>query len=241
MKIYQVESYEEMSKKAADVIAAHMIRKPESVLGLATGSTPIGTYQTLIEKNRENAVDFSHITTFNLDEYLGLPAQNDQSYRYFMENNLFNHVNIEKDNINFLDGMAEDPIAECKRYEERIRDAGGIDLQLLGLGHNGHIAFNEPGDRFERETFVVELTQSTIEANKRFFASEDEVPRKALTMGIGTIMGARAILVIVSGEEKAKTVRDVVCGPIIPQVPASILQLHPDVTFVGDAGACSLL
>lgn len=241
MQMYQVETYEEMSTKAADIIASHMILKPDSTLGLATGSTPVGTYQSLIEKTNKGTIDFSQITSFNLDEYVGLPTQNDQSYRYFMDDNLFNHVNIAESNINFLNGMAEDIEAECKRYENRIREVGGIDLQLLGLGHNGHIAFNEPSDRFEAETFMVELTQRTIEANTRFFASEEEVPRKALTMGIGTIMAARNILIIVSGAEKAEAVREVIQGPITPQVPASILQLHPSVIFIGDASACSLL
>ena len=241
MQIYQVETYEEMSKKAADIIAAHMVLKPDMTLGLATGSTPVGTYKALIEKYHQGTIDFSQITTFNLDEYVGLPAQNDQSYRYFMEDNLTNHINIPETNINFLNGMTNDPVAECTHYENSIREAGGIELQLLGLGHNGHIAFNEPSDHFERKTTLVELTQSTIEANTRFFALESDVPRKALSMGIGTIMAARNILIIVSGEEKAKAVRDVICGPVTPQVPASILQFHPSVIFIGDAGACSLL
>lgn len=241
MQIIQTKTYEDMSQKAANIIAAQIIIKPESVLGLATGSSPIGTYQSLIERYQAGDIDFSGIKTFNLDEYVGLPVENDQSYRYFMEDNLFNHVNIEEQNVNFLSGMAEDIQAECTRYEERIKELGGIDLQLLGMGHNGHIAFNEPCDHFAPRTFEVALTQSTIEANKRFFASEDDVPRKALTMGIGTIMKARKVVVVVSGAEKAAMLKQAIEGPVTPQIPASILQLHADVSYVVDEAAASAL
>lgn len=241
MQIHKLDSYEEMSRKAANIIAAQMILNPQSVLGLATGSSPIGTYQSLIERYEAGDIDFSQTQSFNLDEYVGLPANNDQSYRYFMEDNLFNQVNIKVSQIGFLNGMADDLVAECQAYERRIQASGGIDLQLLGIGHNGHIAFNEPSDHFERETFCVQLTPRTIEANTRFFSSADEVPRTALTMGIGTIMSARKIVVVVSGAEKAEAVHQAIKGPITPEVPASILQLHPNVTYVGDSEAMSLL
>lgn len=241
MQIIEARSYDDMSRRAANVIAAQINLKQDSVLGLATGSSPVGTYRSLIERYQAKEIDFAHIKTFNLDEYVGLSPESDQSYRYFMESNLFNHVNIIEDNINFLNGVANDLTAECVRYENRIEELGGIDLQLLGMGHNGHIAFNEPSDRFERATFPVELTQSTIEANKRFFASEDEVPRRALTMGIGTIMQARVIVVVVSGTEKAHIVERALNGPICPEVPASILQLHGNVIFIGDTDALALL
>ena len=241
MRIYHTSSYEEMSTKAADVIASQIILKPDSVVGLATGSSPIGTYQSLIEKYRANTLDFSDVSTFNLDEYVGLGQNHEQSYRFFMEENLFKEVNISQKKINFLNGMATDTHAECMRYEDAIEAAGGIDLQLLGIGHNGHIAFNEPSTAFARDTFKVELTPRTIKANTRFFASESEVPRFALTMGIRAIMSARMIIVVVSGSDKAEALRDAIAGPITPQVPASILQLHKNVVFVGDKQALSLL
>lgn len=241
MQIIKADTYEEMSRRAANIIAAQITFNQESVIGLATGSSPIGAYQSLIERYQIGDLDFSRLKTFNLDEYVGLPAENEQSYRYFMEDNLFNHVNIKAENINFLSGMARDLEAECARYEKRINDLGGIDLQLLGVGPNGHIAFNEPSDRFERVTFIEELTQSTIEANKRFFTSGDEVPRRALTMGIGTIMKARRIVMIVSGSTKASIIEKAINGPICPEVPASILQLHRNVTILGDKEAMALL
>lgn len=232
-----MDNYEEMSQKTASIIASQIILKPDSVMGFATGSSPVGTYQSLIKRYHDGDVDFSQVKTFNLDEYVGLPSSNDQSYRYFMEDNLFNHVNLKPENIDFLQGMASDTREECQRYEKAIKDCGGIDLQLLGIGHNGHIAFNEPSECFERETFCVELTESTIDANQRFFASREEVPTKALTMGIATIMRARKIVIIVSGSEKAEITKEAFSGAIIPAVPASILQLHPDVTLVGDEAA----
>lgn len=241
MQIYKTLSYEDMGKKAASIIASQIVFKPNSVIGLATGSTPISAYQTLVKLCNEGMLDFSQVRTFNLDEYVGLPASNEQSYRYFMEDNLFNHVNINPNNIDFLQGTATDLQQECKRYEAAIEAQGGIDLQLLGVGHNGHIAFVEPNDYYENTTFLANLTPRTIEANKRFFASAEEVPREALTMGIGSIMRARKILFIATGSDKAEIVKAAVTGPITPQVPASILQLHADVTLVGDQEALSLL
>lgn len=237
MRIIKADNYREMSKKAANIIAAQITLKPDSVLGLATGSSPIGTYEELIKKYDNGEIDFSAIKTVNLDEYKGLPRTNDQSYYYFMNEHLFDHVNIDKENTHVPNGMVEDPAEECKNYEQLIKDLGGVDLQLLGLGHNGHIGFNEPSDHFEKAMFCVDLQESTIEANKRFFASIDEVPRQAFTMGIGTIMRARKIVVIVSGADKAAIVKEAFTGPVTSKVQGSILQFHPDVTVICDADA----
>ena len=239
MRILKVKNYDEMSKKAAAVIAAQIVAKPDSVLGLATGSTPIGTYQYLVKKYQERELDFSGIKTANLDEYKGLTKENDQSYYYFMNTNLFQHVNIDMNNTNIPNGMAEDADAECSRYEEVIKELGGVDLQLLGLGHDGHIGFNEPEDHFAKQTHCVDLTEMTIEANKRFFASADDVPKQAFTMGIGTIMRARKVLMIVSGKDKAAILKEALYGPVTPQVPASILQFHPDAIVIADEDALS--
>ncbi|MEG0292348.1 MAG: glucosamine-6-phosphate deaminase [Anaerovoracaceae bacterium] len=239
MKIVVTKNYKEMSRKAATYIGAQMIQKSDSVLGLATGSTPIGTYEQLVAWFKNGELDFSKITTFNLDEYRNLPRTNDQSYYYFMHDNLFNHVNIDEDNVHVLNGMEADAQKECADFEEMIDNHGGIDLQLLGLGHNGHIGFNEPCDEFIKKTHCVDLTETTIDANKRFFDSIDDVPKQAYTMGIETIMKAKKIVVVVSGEDKAETVRDSFFGPITPKVPASILQLHGDVTIVCDEAAYS--
>lgn len=239
MQIIKTSDYKDMSRKAANIISAQIIMKPDCVLGLATGSTPIGTYEDLIGKYKSGDLDFSRVSSVNLDEYKGLPRDNDQSYYYFMHDHLFNHVNIDPACTNVPNGMEPDADAECARYEALIRSLGGVDLQLLGLGHNGHIGFNEPADVFDKETHCVDLQPSTIEANKRFFASADDVPRQAYTMGIKTIMNAKKILVVVSGEDKADIVRDAFFGPVTPHVPASILQMHPDVTIVGDAAALS--
>ena len=239
MKIYKAADYNEMSRKAANIIASQVIMKPDCVLGLATGSTPIGTYERLVELYEEGDLDFSDVKTVNLDEYKGLPRTNDQSYYYFMHDNLFDKVNIDPANTNLPDGMEPDSDQECARYEDLIRSLGGVDLQLLGLGHNGHIGFNEPADAFDKETHCVDLQESTIEANKRFFASADEVPKQAYTMGIGTIMRAKKILIVVSGEDKADIVAKAFFGPVTPAVPASILQMHGDVTLVADAAALS--
>ena len=237
MKIYKAKDYKDMSRKAANIISAQVIMKPNCVLGLATGSTPIGTYDQLVEWYNKGDLDFSEVTTVNLDEYNGLPRTNDQSYYYFMHQHLFDRVNIDPERTNVPNGMEPDAEKECGRYEELIRSLGGVDLQLLGLGHNGHIGFNEPGEAFEKETHCVDLTESTIEANKRFFASADDVPKQAYTMGIKTIMQAKKILIVVNGENKADIVERAFFGPVTPEVPASILQLHNDVTLVGDEAA----
>lgn len=239
MRIYKTKDYEAMSRKAASVIAAQVVAKPDCVLGLATGSTPIGAYKKLIEWYEKGDLDFSQVTTVNLDEYKGLPRENDQSYYYFMNENLFDHVNINKERTFLPDGTEADSEKACKAYEEIVRSVGGADLQLLGMGHNGHIGFNEPADYFPKETHCVDLAESTIQANKRFFASEAEVPRQAYTMGIGTIMSAKKILIVISGADKAETVKKAFFGPVTPQVPASILQLHPDVVVVADEAALS--
>lgn len=237
MKIYKAKDYKDMSRKAANIISAQVIMKPNCVLGLATGSTPIGTYDQLVEWYNKGDLDFSEVTTVNLDEYKGLPRTNDQSYYYFMHQHLFDRVNIDPERTNVPNGMEPDAEKECGRYEELIRSLGGVDLQLLGLGHNGHIGFNEPGEAFEKETHCVDLTESTIEANKRFFASADDVPKQAYTMGIKTITQAKKILIVVNGENKADIVERAFFGPVTPEVPASILQLHNDVTLVGDEAA----
>lgn len=239
MRIYKASDYEDLSRIAANIIASQVVMKPDCVLGLATGSTPIGTYKKLVEKYENGDLDFSEVKTVNLDEYKGLPRENDQSYYYFMHDNLFDHVNVKPENTNLPDGTEPDADKECKNYEALIASLGGQDLQLLGLGHNGHIGFNEPADTFAKETHCVDLQERTIEANKRFFASADEVPKQAYTMGIGTIMQAKKILVVVSGEDKADTVAKAFFGPITPQVPASVLQLHSDVILVADEAALS--
>ena len=241
MKIYCMEDYQQMSRKAASVLAAQVIQKPTSVLGLATGSTPIGMYKNLVEWHKNGDLDFSQVHTVNLDEYVGLEPTHDQSYRYFMQDNLFNHINVIPENTNVPNGLAADPAAEGKRYDELIASLGGIDIQVLGMGHNGHIGFNEPCDHFPLGTHDVDLTESTISANARFFASMDEVPKKAITMGIQSIMNARQILVVVNGEGKADIVQKAFVGPVTPWVPASILQLHPNVVLVGDKAALSKL
>lgn len=241
MRVIRAKDYWDMSRKAANVLSAQVILKPNSVLGLATGSSPVGTYQQLIEWYKKGDIDFSQVTTINLDEYCGLAPDAPQSYRYFMEHNLFQHINIRPENTHVPNGLEPDAEKECARYEALIEQHSGIDMQLLGIGHNGHIGFNEPGTAFETSTHRVALTRSTIEANKRFFASEDEVPRYAYTMGIRSIMQAMRILIIVSGEDKAQIVKETFTGPVTPSVPASVLQLHNNVTLVGDEGALSLL
>lgn len=239
MLIYKTPDYSAMSLKAADILSAQIILNPGSVLGMATGSTPEGLYRHLAERYRAGTLDFSGITTINLDEYIGLPPDHPQSYHYFMRTNLLDHVNVPAENTHVPDGLEPDEARECSRYEAVIQAAGGVDLQLLGMGLNGHIGFNEPGDCFPLDTHSVTLTDSTIQANKRFFEREADVPRRAYTMGIGTIMRARSILVVVSGEAKAQAVRDAFFGPVTPRVPASILQLHPNVTLVADSAALS--
>ncbi len=241
MKVLKTRDYEDMSRKAANIIGAQVTMKPNCVLGLATGSSPIGTYKELIARYNNGDLDFSNATSVNLDEYKGLSGDHDQSYRYFMNHNFFDHVNIPKERTFVPDGTEPDADKACSAYNAIIKSVGGIDLQLLGLGHNGHIGFNEPTDCFPPVTHCVDLTESTIEANKRFFASVDDVPKQAYTMGIQNIMLARKIVVVVSGADKADILKKVVEGPITPQVPASILQLHPDVTIVADEAAASKL
>lgn len=241
MRIYREKDYNAMSRRAAAVIAAQIVSKPDCVLGLATGSSPVGAYQQLVKWYEQGDLSFAEVRSVNLDEYYGLSPDHDQSYRYFMQSNLFDHVDIAPENTNVPDGLAKDPTAECLRYERKAAELGYADLQLLGLGRNGHIGFNEPCDCFPVATHLVDLTESTIEANARFFASADDVPKQALTMGVGTIMKARKILIVASGADKADAVWKAFAGPITPEVPASILQLHPDVTLVADEGALSKL
>ena len=239
MRIVRAKDYEDMSRKAGNIMAAQVVAKPDCVLGLATGSTPIGAYKRLIEGYEAGDLDFSQVKTYNLDEYRGLPGDHDQSYRYFMNVNLFDHVNIDKANTHVPDGLAEDYEAACAEYDAAVA-AGGQDLQLLGIGNNGHIGFNEPGDAFVKGTHCVDLTESTIQANSRLFDSIDDVPRQAYTMGIGTIMAAKMVLVMANGEVKAQAVHDMIYGPITPSCQASILQLHPNVVVVADEAALSL-
>lgn len=239
MRIIKTEDYARMSRAAANLISAQIISKPNCVLGLATGSSPVGTYKQLIEWYEKGDLDFSEVTSVNLDEYKGLSADNDQSYRYFMNTNLFDHVNIDKARTYVPNGLEPDSDKACSEYDEIVAATGGVDLQLLGLGHNGHIGFNEPCEEFPKGTHCVDLTQSTIDANTRFFESVDMVPKQAYTMGIKTIMSAKKIVVVVSGADKADIVQKAFFGPVTPMVPASILQLHPDVTVVVDAAAAS--
>ena len=232
MKFITVKNYEELSRMAANIIASQVVVKPDCVLGLATGSSPVGAYKKLIEKCSAGDLDFSPVTTVNLDEYVGLTGDNDQSYRYFMNDNLFNHINIDKANTYVPDGCAEDYDAECELYDNRVKELGGIDLQLLGIGMDGHIGFNEPDEFFVGPTHVVDLDESTIKANARFFESEADVPRKAVTMGMMSIMQAKKVLLVANGAAKKEILEKSFFGPITPEVPASILQLHPDVTVI---------
>ena len=241
MKIIRTKNYEDMSRKAAAIIAAQVVHNPECVLGLATGGTPVGTYKNLVEWYNNGDIDFSAIHTVNLDEYRALPVEHPESYWSFMHRNLFNHVNIKPENINLPDGNNMDAAAECARYDAVIASMGGVDLQLLGIGHDGHIGFNEPCDEFVKGTHKVELTQMTIDANARFFESEELVPRSAYTMGTGTIMNAKKVLMIAAGKDKAAILKKAFFGPVTPQVPASILQMHPNFVLVADEDALSLI
>ena len=241
MKIIRAKDYKDMSRKAANIISAQVIMKPNCVLGLATGGTPVGAYAQLVDWYNKGDLDFSEVTTVNLDEYRGLPKEHPESYWSFMHKNLFDKVNIRPEAIHLPDGTNPDAADACKKYNEIIHSVGGIDLQLLGLGPNGHIGFNEPADAFVKGTNKVALTASTIDANARFFASRDDVPTHAYTMGIGSIMKAKRILLVVNGEKKAQAVKDCFFGPIKPQAPGSILQLHPDFTLVADEAALSLV
>lgn len=241
MKIIVTNSYDEMSRKAALTVASHIILRPYSVLGLATGDTPLGMYRKLIDFYNDGDIDFTEIKTFNLDEYYGLSRLDPQSYHNYMMENLFKHINIKNHNINIPDGMAQSIEEECKNYEEKIKNSGGIDLQILGIGRNGHIGFNEPDVKFEGTTHLVELDEDTIKANARFFESIEKVPTRAISMGIKTIMHARKILLLAHGKEKAQAIYKAVEGKITPEVPASVLQLHPDVTLIMDKEAASYL
>lgn len=232
MNIIKALDYNDMSRKAANVISAQVILKPTCVLGLATGSTPIGTYKQLIEWYHKGDLDFQRVKSVNLDEYCGLSSDNNQSYRYFMNNYFFSHININLDNTYVPNGLATDLEEECNRYDSLIYQLGGIDLQLLGIGMNGHIGFNEPDIRFEKTTHIVNLDDSTISANARFFNTIEEVPQKAITMGIKSIMHAKKVLLIAGGPEKEEIIKKALYGPITPDVPASILQLHPDLTVI---------
>lgn len=237
MKLIRCRDYAQMSRQAANLIAAQILIKPDSVLGLATGSSPIGAYQNLVEMYKNGDLNFSDVRTVNLDEYIGLDPENDQSYAYFMRDHLFDHVNIDPANTHIPSGTNFDADDECLRYDRLIRSLGGVDLQLLGLGPNGHIGFNEPGDAFPKGTHRVELTQATIQANKRFFESEVDVPRAAYTMGIRDIMQAKRVVMVVSGGSKAEVVKKAFFGPVTPFVPASILQLHKKFTLIADEAA----
>ena len=239
MKIIRAKDYNDMSRKAANIISAQVILKPDSVLGLATGSSPIGIYEQLIKWYNKGDVDFGGCTTFNLDEYRGLTPDHDQSYHYFMHKNFFDAVNVPAERINLPDGAQLDAERECKRYDAAIKAAGGIDLQLLGIGHDGHIGFNEPCDHFPVMTHEVKLTDMTREANKRFFNSIDEVPTAAITMGVGTVMAAKKIVMVITGADKADILYKVFFGPVTPEVPGSILQFHPDVTLICDEAAAA--
>jgi len=241
MRIIVVDNYEEMSKKAAMMIASQVMLKPDSVLGLATGDTPLGMYKELVLLYKKSELEFKEVTTFNLDEYYGLNRENPQSYYSYMINNLFNYIDIKKENINVLSGMAKDVDAVCSEYEGKIKEAGGIDMQVLGIGGNGHIGFNEPDVNFEAETHLVNLDEETIEANSRFFDSVEDVPVKALSMGIKTIMNSKKIILLANGISKATSIERAIKGKISPNVPASILQLHNDVTIILDKEAASRL
>ncbi|WP_315117290.1 glucosamine-6-phosphate deaminase [uncultured Clostridium sp.] len=240
MKIIKVKDYKELSRKASNILASQLILKPKSVLGLATGSTPIGTYEELIHLYNEGVISFSNVITFNLDEYCGLKSNDINSYCNFMKTKLFNHVDIREENIHIPNGVTKDIQKECEDYEKEIKKFGGIDIQLLGIGKNGHIGFNEPNLKFQSKTFLVNLDEDTIKANSRFFNSIEDVPRQAISMGIKTIMNSKKILLLANGEEKGEILYRAIYGDIIPQVPASILQLHPDVTIIVDekAGSC---
>jgi len=241
IQLYVTEDYRKLSQKAAQVVAEQIQKKPEAVIGFATGGTPMGLYEELIGKYNQGEIDFSGITTFNLDEYVGLTREHPQSYYHFMWENLFSKVNVKKENIHFPLGIFTDATAVCRQYEAQIEATGGIDLQILGIGTNGHIGFNEPADTFEISTHLVDLADETIEANARFFGDKAEVPRKAITMGVGSIMKAKSILLLASGKNKAEAVSHIYSGFVDPKVPASVLQLHPKVTLVVDKEAAQLI
>ena len=241
MRLIRAKDYQDASRKVANIISAQVILKPDCVLGLATGSSPVGAYQQMIKWCDKGDVDFSQTKTVNLDEYVGLAADHDKSYAYFMRKNFFDGINIDQKNTNLPNGLELDAAKECARYDKVIADLGGVDLQLLGIGANGHIGFNEPAEQFSVGTNRVDLTASTIAANSRFFENESMVPRQAYTMGMMAIMQAKRIVMIATGANKAQAVYDAFCGPVTPQMPASILQLHPDFVLVADEEALSLV
>lgn len=241
MRIICVDNYEEMSKKAANIVASQIILKPNSVLGLATGSTPLGMYKQLIKTYENDYIDFKEVKTFNLDEYYGLSKDDKQSYYFYMHENFFKHINIDMKKVNIPNGMANDINEECLEYEKKIKESGGIDLQILGIGRNGHIGFNEPDIKFEAITHMVKLDEQTIKDNSRFFRSIEDVPTCAISMGIKTIMQSRKIILLASGKEKADAINGAINGKITSELPASVLQLHPDVIFIVDKEAASKL
>lgn len=240
MQIISCVDYADMSRKTARIIAAQVQLKPRSLLGLATGSTPVGTYQELIRFHRDEELDFSNVTTVNLDEYYGLSPEHEQSYRYFMQHNLFDHINVPLENTHVPDGLTRDIARTCAEYDNMVASLGGTDIQLLGIGDNGHIAFNEPHTFFFAQTHLVDLNEETIKANARFFASETEVPRQAITMGMRSILSAKLILLLASGPKKAEAIARMIKGLVDPQLPASILQLHPNVAVFADKEALAL-
>lgn len=241
MNILIYDTQEQVNKVGATILANIVLAKPNAILGLATGGTPVGIYKELVEKNKQGLLSFSEVRTYNLDEYVGIDGDHDQSYRYFMNENLFNHIDINKANTHVPNGKVADAEAECVRYDAEIEEAGQLDIQLLGLGHNGHIGFNEPDESQVPGTHVVELAQETRQANARFFANIDEVPTHAITMGVGTILKAKKILLVVKGEDKADIVKQALQGPITTQCPASLLQLHPNLIVLLDKAAGSKL
>ena len=241
MRYFETEKYHQMSRKAANIISAQIITEPDSVLGLATGSTPLGIYRQLIEWYKKGDLDFSQITTVNLDEYIGLSGDNEQSYRYYMNNNFFKHVNIDMNRTFVPSGIAADIKAECDEFDARIRRLGGIDLQLLGIGEDGHIGFNEPAAHFTTNSYCVKLSEQTLHDNRRFFDKNAVMPTHALTMGIASIMQAQHIVLVATGLGKADAVRRMIEGPVDPMVPASILQMHRHATILLDADAASQL
>lgn len=241
MRVIVTNSYEEMSASAARIVAGQIYLKPNSILGLATGSTPEGMYNELIRVHKEVGLDFSQVISFNLDEYIGIKDSDPNSYHYFMNNKFFKHINIKKENIFIPNGNMQNIEQECKKYDALIEQKGGIDLQILGIGNNAHIGFNEPDVKFEAITHKVKLDEETIAANARFFASKDEVPQYAISMGIKTIMRSRRVILLANGKNKAQAIYNALYGPISPATPASILQLHQDVTVILDKQAATLL
>lgn len=239
MLVEVVDDYEAMSARAADIVSSHIRQQPDSVVGFATGGTPVGLYERLIDEHRNRGLDFSKITAFNLDEYIGLAPDHSQSYHYYMWDKLFDHVNVDPSKIHIPDGLADNIEAYCDWYEKRIEESGGIDLQILGIGGNGHIGFNEPGSSLNSRTRIKTLAEKTIRDNARFFDSEEDIPRHAVTMGIGTIMEADKVLLLASGENKSGAIRDAIEGPLTAMVPATVLQMHRQAHIVIDEEASS--